>query len=100
MDGVDRLRSERMKATLQMRDLKTRVTKVREKNVELIHGLWKRAENNFQANGTKVHWAKNSNDACKIVAKLAKGPIHRTCQICKSIDESSVEIEYNRLKNR
>lgn len=73
MEDVGSLRFERMNASLHKQELKERVAKIRDKNLPLIPGLWKRAEAEFRKNRTSLYFAKDAKEACRMVARIAKG---------------------------
>lgn len=72
---ITKLRAERIKAALEMPKLKEEVLEIRKRNLPKILELWETAKINFEKNGVKVHWAKNSKEAQKIVGKLVKGSV-------------------------
>lgn len=73
--NITELRAERIEAALKMPELKEEVLEIRRRNLPKLFELWELAKTNFEKNGVKIYWAKNSAEAQKIVGKLVKGSV-------------------------
>lgn len=73
--NVTTLKRERLKAAVKpdMKRLAEKIKAIRKEDLDMMEGLWQRAEQSFKANGVHVHRAKDAKEAREIVGKIVKG---------------------------